>query len=310
MISPGRRAALLVAAVLGLVLTAGCGAKTGPGDRTALGQTAAGVTGAYFPATMAQVADGADFQQTIGTLQKELFDACIRGYGFGPQAQAIAFSNLNLMPFQAMSGYVQNQNAAVGLVDLRAVAHSGMLAPLYIMATRPDTSGVSPAELRAVESDQWRCWSRSRQAVTKLERQGAALQRQWNAQEIRLLDSRPVRAATKVFSSCVTHEGAPRGASESLRQFIGWLQQMVNRAEWASRMGGPQPAAQPRQAMDAHWTRVFLKCATPLVSLLQRQLPGVQQTFLQEHYGQILALEKTANQTVSTLEHLTESEYR
>ena len=113
----------MLAVVLGSLLTAGCArAAPSPGARSALGQTAAGVTGEYIPATIAQVADGTDFQQTIGTLQKELFEACIRGYGFGAQAQAYAFGNLNLVPFQALAGYTLYQDASVGLVSLRSIA--------------------------------------------------------------------------------------------------------------------------------------------------------------------------------------------
>ena len=309
-VSAGRLSVLALAIVLGSVLTASCAPHPpGAGGRSALGQTAAGVTGEYIPATIAQVADGADFQQTIGTLQKELFEGCIRGYGFGPKAQAFAFGNLNLVQFQAMAGYTLYQDAAVGLVSLRSIARSGMLAPVYISASRPDSTGISAAEQRAIQADQWHCWSRSVQPVRRLDQQGFALRREWTAQQVRMLNSKQVRAATKVFGSCVARQGAPRTASESLGQFIGWLQATVNRAEFAIRPGGPQAAAQPRRAVDAHWSGVFITCGGPLVTLLQRLLPGVQQSFVQEHYGQVVALEKTAAQTMSTIERLTESEY-
>jgi len=301
----------VLAVVLGSVVMAGCApSAAGRGSRSALGQTASGVTGEYIPATMAQVADGTDFQQTISTLQRELFEACIRGYGFGPRAQAYAFGNLNLMPLQAISGYTLNQDASVGLVDLRSVARSGMLAPVYIRGIQPDASGVSPAERRAVQADQWHCWSASLRPVRQLDRQGFALQRQWRAQEVRMLNSKRVRAATKTFGACVTRAGAPRTASESLSQFIGWLQQRVNRFEFVGGPGGPATANRPSRQVDAHWSGVFVRCGTPLVSLLQRTLPGLQQSFMQQHFGQVATLEKTAAQTVSTLEHMTEQEYR
>jgi hypothetical protein len=66
------------------------------------------------------------------------------------------------MPFQAMSGYTNNQNAAVGLVDVRSVTRTGMLAPIYITGIRPDATGVSAAEQRALRADQWHCWSQSK----------------------------------------------------------------------------------------------------------------------------------------------------
>jgi hypothetical protein len=298
------------AIVLALVLAAGCAsAQRGPGARPTLGRTGAGVMGEYIPATMAQIADGTDFQQTISTLQKELFEDCIKGYGFGPRAQAFAFQSLNLMPFQAVSGYTQNQNAQVGLVDLRSIIRSGMLAPIYIMGSRPDATGVSAAEQAALRADEWHCWSKSLQPVRKLDQLGFALRRQWYSQEVRLLNSGQVRAANKVFGSCVTRAGAPRTASESLGQFIGWLQRTVNRAEFASGFGGASPSLQPRQSVDAHWSAVFIRCGRPLVSLLQRLLPGAQQAFVQEHFGQVTTLETRAEQTVAELEHMTRSQF-
>ncbi len=298
------------AIVLALVLAAGCAsAQRGPGARSTLGRTATGVMGEYIPATMAQIADGTDFQQTISTLQKELFEECIKGYGFGPRAQAFAFQSVNLMPFQAVSGYTQNQNAQVGLVDLRSIIRSGMLAPIYIMGSRPDATGVSAAEQAAIRADEWHCWSKSLQPVRKLDQLGFALRRQWYSQEVRLLSSSQVRAANKVFGSCVTRAGAPRTASESLGQFIGWLQRTVNRAEFASRFGGASPSLQPRQSVDAHWSAVFIRCGRPLVSLLQRLLPGAQQAFVQEHFGQVTTLEKRAEQTVAELERMTQSQF-
>ncbi len=298
------------AIVLALVLAAGCAsAQRGPGARSTLGRTATGVMGEYIPATMAQIADGTDLQQTISTLQKELFEECIKGYGFGPRAQAFAFQSLNLMPFQAVSGYTQNQNAQVGLVDLRSIIRSGMLAPIFIMGSRPDATGVSAAEQAAIRADEWHCWSKSLQPVRKLDQLGFALRRQWYSQEVRLLSSSQVRAANKVFGSCVTRAGAPRTASESLGQFIGWLQRTVNRAEFASRFGGASPSLQPRQSVDAHWSAVFIRCGRPLVSLLQRLLPGAQQAFVQDHFGQVTTLEKRAEQTVAELERMTQSQF-
>ena len=290
--------------VVGLILAAGCApAARGPGGLPALGRTSAGIIGSYIPATLAQVADGADFQQNISTLEKEVFENCVRGYGFGPKAQAFAFQSLNFMPFQAMSGYNASQNASVGLVDVHSINQTGMLAPIYIAGNRPDSTGISPAEQRAIRVDQWRCWSASLRPARKLSQQGYAVRRQWYSQEVRLLNSKQVRAATKTFGSCVSHEGAPRTAAQSLGQFINWLQRRVNRGVYGARFGTGETSVQQR--IDAHWSDVFIRCGGPLVSLLQRLLPGTQQAFIQEHYGQIAALNKTAARTMAELERKT-----
>jgi hypothetical protein len=299
-----------LAAVLTAILAAGCAvAAHGSGVRTALGQTDAGVIGAYIPATMSQIADGTDFQLELSTLERELFEDCIKSHGFGPAAQAFAYRNLNLIPFAALSGYTQNQQAAVGLVSLQSITHSGMLAPVYVMPYRPGAAGLSQAEIRALEADQWHCWSQSTLPTRAFARAGAALGRQWYAAEVRLMNSSRVRAATKVFRPCVLHSGAPRTASESLGQFLNWLRAVVNRAEFRAGGFGSQPSLQPRKSLDAHWTQIFIKCGGPLVLLMQRLLPGAQQAFVQAHFGQLSALEKSAAKTLSVLEHLTERQF-
>jgi hypothetical protein len=311
--SAAARLALGLAIALGAVAAAGCAASppgaAGAAALAAQGQTGAGVTGEYLPATMAQIADGTNFQQTITTLEKELFEDCIRNLGFGPKAQAYAFANLNLLPFQALSGYTQNQEASVGLVSLQSVSLTGMLAPVYIIGLRPNRSGIPPAEQRAVQDDQWRCWSKALQPTRQLDEEGQALWRQWYAAEIRLMTTAQVRSATKVFGSCVSHRGAPRTASESLGQFLDWLRQIVNRGVFGQPVSAVRASTQPRAELDAHWSRVFTTCGGPLVMLMQRLLPAAQQTFMQAHFGQVAALEKLAVKTVGTLEKLTETEF-
>ena len=310
MVTSLRRPLLALATVMSAIVAAGCGLGVhGPGVRTALGQTDAGVIGQYIPATMSQIVDGSDFEQTISTLERELFEGCIKGLGFGRQAQAYAYRNLNLIPFTALSGYTQNQQASVGLVSLQSITHSGMLAPLYVMARPASTAGISVAERRALQADQWRCWSKSTAATRELSRQGAALGRLWYTAEVHLMNSAKVRAATKTFKSCVLHSGAPKTASESLGQFLNWLRAVVNRG--VNRSGAiaiPAPL-QPRKQLDARWTQIFTKCGGPLVLLMQRLLPGAQQIFVQAHYGQLTALEKTASRTLSSLEHLTQRQF-
>jgi len=309
-VSTKRRTLVVLAGIMSAILAAGCAAAGhGPGTRTALGQTDAGVIGEYIPASMSQIADGTDFELTISTLERELFEDCIKSLGFGPAAQAYAYRNLNLIPFVALSGYTQNQQASVGLVSLQSITQSGMLAPLYMMARPANTAGISAAEQRALRADQWRCWSKSTEATRELARQGAAIGRQWYSAEVRLMSSPRVRVATKTFKSCVAHSGAPRTASESLGQFLNWLRAEVNRGVFRSRAIATQPSLQPRRQLDAHWSRIFTRCGSPLVLLMQRLLPGAQQVFFQAHFGQVTALEKTAARTLAALEHLTERQF-
>src|SRR5262245_35238784 len=128
--TPASRGVLAVSAALAACLAAGCGSLVpGSGGLTSRPTDNGGI-GHSIPATMAQVSSGTTFEQTLSTLQKELFESCIRRLGFGPRAQAFAFANLNLMPFSIASGYQRAQEAGLGLVDLSSISRIGMLAPI------------------------------------------------------------------------------------------------------------------------------------------------------------------------------------
>lgn len=301
--------AALAVAALAVALLAGCGSLVPAPAGLTSQPTGNGVVGYFIPATMAQVDSGTTFQQMLTTLEKEQFESCVRRLGFSPAVQAFAFANLNLMPFSVASGFQRAQEAALGLVNLSSVNQpGGMLAPIYI-PVRPNMAGVTPAEMQAVQADQWRCWSRARQAASRLNLLGAALSRQWSAVEARVEASAPVRAADKVFGKCVLREGAPAAAAGSLRQFIGWLEGVINRGAvmiYRNSGGGiaavsRSPATAALGKTDAQWTAVFARCAGPVVGMMQGLLLVQQQAFLQTHFQQVAELEKVAAQTTATL---------
>ena len=320
------------------VLLAGCGALA-PKPVATVSQADTGVIGYYMPATLAQLASGSTFGQTLSTLQKEAFERCIGRLGFDAKAQSVAFTMLDFMPFGALNGWVQAREAGLGLVNLATVAHGGNLVPIYGFFGPLNARGLPQAELRALRFDQWRCWQQVRVVTAALDRQGFALFQKWYATETRILQSAPVQAADKTFSTCVLLQGAPRAASGSLRQFIAWMEQVVNRGTGYSRViqgffggpvafsgpvavsgGGPRSSASgagssgggapgsssavAQQQADARWTAVFTRCAGPLVAMLQAQLLIKQSAFLQGHFGQVSALEQRSARIMTVLEKM------
>ncbi len=303
----GAMAARATGAVLVVVAVAGCSSLV-PGSGGLTSQpTNSGVIGYFMPATTTQVSSGTQFQQTLSTLEKEQFEACIRRLGFPANVQSIAFNNLNLMPFNVSSAYQRAQEAGLGLVNLSTIQQSGLLAPIYFAGlNRPNLSGVSAAELQAVRFDQWRCWSQAQQPARQLNLLGAALFRQWYAVQAREEASSQVQALDKTFGTCVTKEGAPRTAAGSLRQFISWLESVINRGAFFIVRGG---ALGPRFSSssaalgktDAQWSAVFARCAGPLVAVLQGLWLEKQQAFMQTHFQEVTELQTVAARTLSTL---------
>lgn len=304
---PGAMAARAIVAVLAVALVAGCNSLV-PGSGGLTSQpTNSNVIGYYMPATMAQVTAGTTFEQTLTTLEKEQFEACIRRLGFGPQAQAFAFAELGFMPFNVSSGYQRAQEAGLGLINLQTIGQSGMLAPIFYAGLNPPTlSGASMGEIRAVESDRWRCWQQAQQPARQLNLLGAALFRQWYAVQARVEASTQVQALDKVFGTCVMKQGAPRTAAGSLRNFINWLEGVINRgAIFIVRNGAVGRTFSSSSAAlgktDAQWSAVFARCAGPLVAVLQGLWLTKQQEFMQTHFQQVTELETVAARTLSTL---------
>jgi hypothetical protein len=339
--------ALLLAAVVPALL-AGCGLISHSPSTGSL-QADTGVVGYYIPATLAQLASGRTFGLTVNTLQKEAFQACIGRLGFDQQAQAVAFRMLNFMPFGGQNGWVQAQEAGLGLVNLATVSRSGMLVPIFASPLSSGRSKLPQAEMRALQVDQWHCWRQVRLLSAPLDREGFGLFQRWYSAETRVLESAPVQAADHTFSTCVLKQGAPRTAAGSLRQFVAWIEQVVNRGTGFQRfvggIGGPAafggpvvvqvtPAPAPgggftgsgsvavfssgrpgpgqsssssavaRQHADARWSAVFVRCAGPLVAMLQAQLLIKQSAFMQAHFQQVAALEQRARTTMATLERM------
>jgi len=327
-------------------LLAGCGVFSRSTNAGTL-QADTGVVGYYLPATLAQIASGRTFGQTISTLQREAFEACIGRLGFDQQAQAVAFRMLNFMPFGGQNGWVQAQEAGLGLVNLATVSRSGMLVPIFASPVSVGGTRLPSAEMRALQIDQWRCWRQVRALTAPLDREGFALFQRWYSAETRVLESAPVQAADHTFSTCVLKQGAPRTAAGSLRQFVAWIEQVVNRGtgfqKFFGGVGGPvaftgpvvvqvTPAAGPgggfsgsgsatavsrgrpgpgqssaavaRQHADAQWSAVFVRCAGPLVAMLQAQLLIKQGVFIQAHFQQVAALEQRARTTMTRLERM------
>jgi hypothetical protein len=338
---PLARAVLAVAAPALLV---GCGVLSRSTSAGTL-QADTGVVGYYLPATLAQLASGRTFGETISTLQKEAFEACIGRLGFDQQARAVAFRMLNFMPFGGQNGWVQAQEAGLGLVNLATVSRSGMLVPIFASPVSAGGAKLPPAEMRALQVDQWRCWRQVRVLTAPLDREGFALFQRWYSAETRVLESAPVQSADHTFSTCVLRQGAPRTAAGSLRQFVAWIEQVVNRGTGFQKffgVGGPvaftgpvvvqvtpapgsgggfsasgsisvsggrpgpgqSSSAVARQHADAQWSAVFVRCAGPLVAMLQAQLLIKQGAFMQAHFQQVAALEQRARTTMTTLERM------
>lgn len=297
-----RAAAGALAGVVALAVAGCASSATSPPRSSGSAAVDAEVAGRFFPATVAEVGQGVAFQEDVGRLRAAAVNVCVSHMGFGAAAQRYLDFVENEQINRTELGW-QPQAPAYGLVDLRSVKRSGMLAPILTSLRLPAAGGLSGAEIQRLRAGVVRCVAQSNGPYLQLMRHGEALQQLWANAELRLQHSAAVRPVVSQFGSCLRRRGVPSGASGSLLQFQSWLAQQVNVGATARPGSGPGPAPiQHRLQLDARWSDTFVQCAGPLLQMIQLREPGLQQRFLQKHYQQITTLDELAARFLAVMQ--------
>ncbi len=107
--------------------------------------------------------------------------------------------------------------------------------------------------------------------------------------------SQQVSAALPALQTCATRYGFPNNPYgpaaapiTSIADFMDWVS---NYLDGASSRGA---SAATMDALERHWTSVFITCATPAVDIYQRILVKAQPGFLRQHESQIRQLDRLA----------------
>jgi hypothetical protein len=233
----------------------------------------------FFPATGEQFADGARFVGVEQALSGILTNKCMERYGFTSTAGSSASAAT------IATDFVDNAQ----FPDLARIAAEKRFIPGQMPQ---DTAQPPKAEMVAYSADSKKCAGTDPfRAVLKA---GNPLQRQWYGIVEGIQTSPAVTTALTGFASCMEKAGVPADSAGSLTDFEAWLSGTMSRLPVAD-----FPAAQ------AHWTGVFVPCATPVVSTQERLQLTAKAQFLQQHFTQVHALENLASQVVTTTEQQT-----
>jgi hypothetical protein len=157
------------------------------------------------------------------------------------------------------------------------------------------TNGISgptsypPAEQRALSA----CAGAGQPSVMRMLRAYSTLSESWWKVVTRAQTSRQVRAALPALQACATRYGVPdnpygpaAGPIKAVPDFMDWVSGFLDGA-------GSRGASQhTMNALDRHWTSVFVSCATPVVSIYQRMLISAQPGFLHQHARQLATLDE------------------
>lgn len=246
----------------------------------------AGLIGMFVPATGAQYSAGAALQGEYKALESQVTSACMTKTGFQvPPAtpESIASQDWDLTRYP----------------DLNAIAKAGTL-PGDLAPRATNVSG-SSAFMAAYK----RCDAASAQLFTPMVTVGLKLGGPFLATVAKIQDSAPVLATTPALRACAAKYGlpldpyGPAGPINSFADFVAWVSSQVDEA---GSSGVPSAAL---HKLDAQWASVFVRCARPTVTVMEKVQLVAQQSYLASHKEQFAALVTVARADFAKAAQLT-----
>jgi hypothetical protein len=231
----------------------------------------AGLIGMFIPATGAQYSAGAALQGEYTALESQVTSACTTKAGFQvpPMTpESIASQDWDLTRYP----------------DLSAIAKAGTL-PGDVAPGATNVSG-SPAFMAAYK----RCDAASDQLFTPMVTVGHKLGGPFLATVAKIQGSAPVLATTPALRACAAKYGLPLdpyGPDEPINSFADFVAWVSGQVDGAGSSGVPSAAL---HKLDAQWASVFVRCARPTVTVMEKVQLVAQQSYLASHKEQFAAL--------------------
>jgi hypothetical protein len=171
--------------------------------------------------------------------------------------------------------------------DLPRIARTHEFVPLGGLAV-PD---YTKAEQKAVSACSATADVPYRQLLVPLSK----LRGSWWAIVFRIQASAPVQAAIPALNACAARYGFPgnpygpvSAPIKSFADFMDWIAGFLDGA------GTRSASTSTLQALDRHWSAVFVACARPIVGIWQRMQLGAQPGFLAVHASQLRQVDALA----------------
>lgn len=291
---PWERATNRVAVVLYVIgalgvasITAGCGAHHS--------QASAGASPLEqefvdyeFPATGAQYAKGNLYEATVGMLQRTVLAHCLTAHGWNQTGPQITANNIALTA-------VGDQDNTV-FPNLAWMSKTGLFVPDKGPSNGgnpvgPKDGGVIPRAERPYIGE---CEAVAARPLKPPTTPLNALVAEWNRIVERADSSPRVQAAGRGFGECVEQHGVPAAKASSLFNFLSWVTGLEARA----------PTRSSSIAVERHWVKVFIPCATRLVHVQERLQNRRRRAFIQDHYQEITAADDKVPHAIAALEKL------
>jgi len=231
----------------------------------------AGLIGMFIPATGAQYSAGAALQGEYTALESQVTSACMTKAGFQvpPMTpESIASQDWDLTRYP----------------DLNAIAKAGTL-PGDLAPGATSVSG-SPAFRAAYK----RCDAAADQLFAPMVTVGLKLGGPFLAAVTKIQGSAAVLATTPALRACAATYGLPLdpyGPAKPINSFADFVAWVSGQVDGAGSSGVPSAAL---HKLDAQWASVFVRCARPTVTMMEKVQLVAQQSYLASHKQQFAAL--------------------
>jgi hypothetical protein len=261
-------------------VVAGCGGSSAASSNAASSASAGGASTSselvsemldgFFPASGAQLVDGSQFFTFENVAESAAEDRCMRARGW-----KVAMPDTTRANIAAESHSFEDNPIWPNLGWIRA--HGMFVAPggggsqvgLMINATS-----------RAERADYGRCIATSEKPMQPLVNAIRPLTDTWVNTVMQLQQSPSLAGDKAHLSSCLTENGASARGARSLNSFLSyWVQSAIS----------AQPRGADRLAFEHRWVKIFVRCATPLITAEQNLEEKSRKAFMQAHYQQVTA---------------------
>jgi hypothetical protein len=280
-------AALLLCAVT-VSVSGASSAVAAPGNLGTSSTLVAEMLDSVVTATGAEMTEGQEFSLAENQLEGVAEAKCMAGHGWSVSVPKFSGGQIQLA---ATTFFVSNAL----LPNLAWISKHGLFEPAHPASGFGwDPSG---RESRAEEADFGKCQTMAQQPMAAFDRAERPLSLDWWGGYgilMRVQAEPEMVAAGHRFSSCVERAGVPPKAARIGRFLNGWVATAEKHSKTHARL----------LANERHWVKVFVPCATPLVSLEDRLLTRTQHAFEQSHYEEIQVLENLVTKDMAALARL------
>jgi hypothetical protein len=237
----------------------------------------AGLIGLFLPASGAQYTAGALFGGEYQAAEGKVFARCMAQADFQvttPAPASIARGNWDLTQFP----------------DLNAIAAAGTMPGDGLPGVKELTGS------KAYQTAFKRCSATSDALFSPTTNAGERLASPWLVTVTNIQGSAPVLAALPAVRACAALYGWPHdpyGPDRPINSFADFAAWVASHLDGASSRGA---SAAPAHALDRHWAPIFVRCARPAVTVMERLQLAAQRTFLRDHQRELAALVATARE--------------